>query len=170
MKHLSKIHGIILAILLIVVTGCPNDTTLPSDIKFKAINCSAESDSEVVAMTKAYGTYTFTNTIFNISPLVNGSATVSIVTRNGNELPVVAGNEIEVIFEPTRQNETEATFTLPDGTVRTVTATSPSFKWTVPENFKSGMVIKGESKCMDDHVIYEASGSITLIAIQISDR
>lgn len=157
--------------LLFVVTGCRHhDPTLLSDIKFKAINCSVESDNEVVAMTKAYGTCTITNTILNIPISVNGSATVSIVVRNGNELPVVAGNEIEVIFEPTRQNETEATFTLPDGTVRTVTATSPSFKWTVPENFKSGMVIKGESKCMDDHVIYEASGSITLIAIQISDR
>ena len=83
-----------------------------------------------------------------------------------DELPVLAGNELEVPFPPAWPGETEAYFTLPDGTTRKLTVSEPTFKWIVPEDFVSGMQIKGESHYETDDNIYNMTGVITLITLE----
>lgn len=83
-------------------------------------------------------------------------------SSKSNELPVLAGDELEIQFTPTCPEQTEAYFTLPDGTTRKLTV----FKWLVPENFAHGMQIKGESHYETDDNIYNKTGVITLIALE----
>ena len=63
------------------------------------------------------------------------------------------------------KEETEAYISLPDGSTHKVTASAPSFKWTVPDNFIDGMEITGTSHYETDDAEYKESGLIKLIAI-----
>ena len=97
---------------------------------------------------------------------INGETTTVSGTKKSDELPVMAGDEIEIQFNPSCPEQTEAYFTMPDGTSHKATVADPSFKWTVPADFTSGMQINGETHYETDDCIYNRTGAITLIEIK----
>lgn len=94
---------------------------------------------------------------------VNGETITVSGTKKSDELPVMAGDEIEIQFTPSCTEQTKACFTMPDGTTHKATTSSPTFKWTVPDNFSAGMQMKGETHYETDDCIYNKTGTITLI-------
>ena len=133
-----------------------------SNLDFKAVNLSASGNSQV----DANGSGTVITTTVNLTLTINGETTTVSVTCKSNELPVQVGDEIEITFYPSCPEESEAFISLPDGTNRKVTATSPSVIWTVPDNFTEGMEITGTSHYETDDAEYIESGLIRLIAIR----
>ncbi len=166
MKKLYSVLGsVIVMCMMLMLTGClPHKPTIVTGLNFEDTNCSADGEKKLIAQGSGIVNVTVTTT-FTIT--INGQSTVVTTTKKTNELPVMAGNEIEIVFTPSCQEETEAFFTLPDGKTQKVTASSPLFKWTVPDNFKSGMEIKGESIYEIDEAKYKASGKIILTSIEI---
>ena len=150
--------------IMVVLTGCHSCIpTIKTDLNFEAVNCSSEGEKKPTAQSSGMVNLTVTTT-FTI--IINGHSTVVTTTKKGDELPVMVGNEIEIIFTPKCPEETEAFFILPDGKTQKVTASSPSFKWIVPDNFKSGMEIKGESSYETDEAKYKTFGEIILVSIE----
>ena len=131
-----------------------------AELFFKAFNLSMNGSET------AYTGSPIINNTHNVTITVNGIHNQYSITTKSYELPVTSGNEIEILFEPSRLEETEATFTLPDGSNHIVTASDPSFKWIVPEEFKSGEKIIGESRYNTDCFTFEARGEITLIRVK----
>lgn len=130
---------------IIGIQSCGNDdliTVIGDNLYFKAVNLSVDGEGEVSA--KSCGQVATIS--ISIGVTVNGETTTQGFTSKSNELLVMPGNEIEITFYPSCVEETEATITLPDGSKRKVTASNPSFKWFVPENFTSEMEITGESR------------------------
>lgn len=164
MKLISKILGsIVMMGIMVVLTGCIPDPPVLTNINFEAVNCSAEGEKKPTAQASGIVNLTVTNTF---TMIINGQSTVVTTITKSNELPVIAGNEVEIIFTPRCPEETEAFFTFPDGKTQKVTASSPSFKWTVPDNFKSGMEIKGDSSYETEEAKYKALGKIILVSIE----
>ena len=154
--------------IMLIFTGCNHDNLVElikttADLKFKAINCSAGGEDKPTAQSNKE---LDTSITISVTMIINGQTTIKGITKKGNELPVMAGNEVEIEFTPSCPNETEAFFTMPDGTTQKVTTSSPSFKWIVPDNIKTGMEIKGESTYKKENTEYEASGKIILISIE----
>lgn len=133
-----------------------------NSLDFKAVNLSASENGQV----DANSTGTVITTTLNVSLTINGETTSISVTCKSNELPVRPGDEIELTFYPSCPEETEALISLPDGTNHKVTSTSPSFKWTVPNNFIDGLEITGTSHYETDDADYTETGLIRLIAIR----
>lgn len=79
---------------------------------------------------------------------------VTIVLNSLNMLWAAGMNELEITFTPSCPEEKEATFTMPDGKVYTVTADNPTFTWELTPDAKmtdisswhKRMIIKAESK------------------------
>ncbi len=142
----NKIVTVLMMVMAIIgVQSCDNDeliSVIGNDLYFKAVNLSVDSDREYGA--KSCGPVTTIS--LSIGVTINGETTTQSFTSKSNELLVMPGNEIEIIFYPSCDEETEATIYLPDGTKREVTVSNPSFKWFVPENFVSKMEITGESR------------------------
>ena len=168
MKYLSKIfRSLVIVSMMLTVMGCVSGCKGPTQntsLTFKATNNSSKGEKTLSANSRDSLTI-ITETSITLD-LPNGTSTFYSITRNGNVLPVIAGNEVEIEFTPSCIEETEAFLTLPDGKTQKVTASSPSFKWTVPDNFKSGMEIIGESSYETDDAKYKASGKIILISIE----
>lgn len=131
-------------------------------LDFKAVNLSASGNNQV----DANGSGTVITTTLNLTLTINGEVTSISVTCKSNELPVQIGDEIELTFYPSCPEEKEACISLPDGSTRKVTTSSPSFKWTVPDNFTDGMEITGTSHYETDDAEYNVSGLIILKAIR----
>lgn len=162
-----KINVIYYLTLLSLVFGLQScDSTKPTieedNLDFKAVNLSASGNGQV----DANGSGTVVTTTVNLTLMINGETTSVSVTCKSNELPVQVGDEIELTFYPSCPEEKEAYLSLPDGSTRKVTASSPSFKWTVPDNSFDGMVITGTSHYETDDAKYKESGLIILKAIQ----
>lgn len=149
--------------LILGLQSC--DSTKPTiesnNLDFKAVNLSASGNGQV----DANGSGTVVTTTVNLTLTINGETTSVSVTCKSNELPVQVGDEIEITFYPSCPEESEAYISLPDGSTRKVTASSPSFKWTVPDNFFDGMEITGTSQYETDDTEYKESGLIILKAI-----
>lgn len=137
-----------------------NDTS--NYLQFRATNLSIGNGN----LTASNGRGAIVTTNWTTVVIVNGNATTYSGVSKSNELPVMAGNEIEVKFTPSCPEQTEAYFTMPDGSTHRATASERSFTWTVPAEFTSGMQIKGESHYEADDFIYTEKGTITLIAIE----
>lgn len=138
----------------------PKVTINSNDFDFKAVNLTVDDGK----LTATGGTTVTVNWTVNIT--INGETTTISGTKKSDELPVMIGDEIEIYFSPSCPEQTEAYFTMPDGTTHKATTTDPSFKWTVPDNFTAGMQIKGESHYETDDYIYNRTGTITLIALE----
>ncbi len=170
MKRLLKYIGCVsLAGLLLAVQGCdkdkdeePGKISANGGVYFKAVNLSPTLGTHLYAST----TLTVFTVNWTVDVTVNGNtATVSGESMN-DELPVMAGDEIEVVFVPACESETQASFQLPDGTSRTVTAANPSFRWTVPDDFTSGMKIEGRCEYEDNGTPIVKTDEITLISLK----
>ncbi len=137
----------------------PKLTVKSNDFDFNAINLTIDDGK----LTASGGTTVTVNWTVNVT--INGEITTVSGTKKSDELPVMAGNEIEIQFTPSCPEHTEAYFTMPDGTSYKTTVSAPSFKWTVPGNFVAGMQIKGETRYETDDCIYNKVGSITLVEL-----
>ncbi len=144
MKYLYEFVGsIVLISMILIATVCkesdPVIVVTPiqkpvielNTLKFKATNNSLISNEKAIVANSTGAGGGEQNITWNIT--VNGQTTTSITLKNTTELPVYAGNEIEITFMYSCPEETEATFTLPDGKTHKVSVTSPSFKWIVPD-------------------------------------
>ena len=149
--------------IMLGLPSCGNDpkiTINTNDFGFKAINLTVDDGK----LTATGGITVPVNWTVNVT--INGETTRVSGTSKGDELPVRAGDEIEVQFTPSISEQTEAYFTMPDGTFHKTSVNTPSFKWTVPNNFTPGMQIKGESHYETEDAIYNETGVITLIALE----
>ena len=138
----------------------PKPTVNSNDFDFKAINLTVDDGK----LTATGGTTITVNWTVNVT--INGETTIVSGTTKSDELPVMAGDEIEIQFTPSCLEQTEAYFTMPDGITHKATTNSPLFKWTIPDNFTAGMQIKGETHYETDDYIYNRTGTITLIALE----
>lgn len=147
----------------LALQGCndkdPNVTYISADIDFNAVNLTV-GDGSLVASSNQTKNYSW-----SVEVTVGDKTTTVSGESAKNELPVRVGDEIEITFEPASGHETHATFSLPDGTSRVVTASQPSFKWTVPDDFFPGMEIKGETAYELDDADYIKKGTIILVAL-----
>lgn len=164
MKSLMKtMNAVVLIVLMFGICGCENDdpviTTTNNLLSFSATNLSDENKTKVNSTDE---NITFN---WNINFDINGNKSSYSGTSKKNVLPVLAGNEIEVTFKPTT-NQNEATFTLPDGTTRKVTKVEPSFKWTIPQTIKSGDQITGENTYRDGDVASKSTGRILFEVVE----
>ncbi len=90
-----------------------------------------------------------------------------LIFRLDQESEIWAGgyNDIEITFHPSTPEEKEATFTMPDGSVVTATAESPTFVWHTDslinnrENYYDSY-IKAESKYKKGNIEYSNVGYI----------
>lgn len=159
----SKIIFTLITIVSILgLQSCNDDpkiTINSNDFAFNAVNLTVDDGK----LTANGGTPVTVNWAVNVT--VNGETTSVSGSSKSNELPVLEGDELEIQFSPTCQEQTEAYFALPDGTSRKLTATEPTFKWIVPQNFSPGMRINGESHYETNECIYNTTGVITLIAL-----
>lgn len=148
--------------IMLGLQSCGDDTKLTvdsNDFGFKAINLTVDGGK----LTAVGGTIVSVNWTVNVT--INGQSATVTGTCKSDELPVRAGDEVEIRFSPSCPEQTEAYFTMPDGTTHKATVNAPNFKWTVPDNFTSGMQIKGESHYETEDAIYNETGIITLIAL-----
>lgn len=160
----SKITLMLMAFAIILgLQSCGDDPKLTvnsNDFDFKAINLTVDDGK----LSASGGTTVTVNWTVNVT--INGQTTTVSGTKKSDELPVMAGDEVEIYFTPSCLEQTEAYFTMPDGTTHKATVLAPSFKWTVPDNFTAGMQIKGESHYETDDCIYNRVGAITLVNLQ----
>lgn len=159
----SKITLMLMAFAIILgLQSCGDDpkvTINSNDFDFKAVNLTVDDGK----LTATGGTTVTVNWTVNIT--INGETTTISGTKKSDELPVMVGDEIEIYFSPSCPKQTEAYFTMPDGTTHKATISAPSFKWMVPDNFASGMQIKGETHYETDDCIYKRSGTINLVEL-----
>lgn len=150
--------------IMLGLQSCGNDDSKITDnannFNFKAINLTVDDGK----LSANGGTPITVNWTVNV--IINGETKTISGTSKSNELPVRVGDEIEILFVSSCPEQTEAYFTLPDGSSQKTTVSSPSFKWTVPSNFTSGMQIKGESHYETKDFIYNATGIITLVDLK----
>ena len=140
--------------------GDPKISVNSNDFDFKAVNLTVGDGK----LTATGGTPVTVNWMVNVT--INGETTTVSGIKKSDELPVTAGNEIEIYLTPSCPEQTEAYFTMPDGTKHKATSSAPSFRWTVPNNFTADMQIKGEVHYETDDCIYNRTGTITLIALE----
>lgn len=161
----SKIAVTLMAIAMMLgLQGCGHDdpkiTINSNDFDFKAVNLTVDEGQ----LSANGGTPVTVNWSVNLT--INGETTTVSGTSKSNELPVRAGDEIEIHLNPSCPEQTEAFFTMPDGTSHKTTIDAPSFKWIVPGNFTAGMYIKGESHYETADYIYNRTGAITMVELK----
>ena len=151
--------------IMLGLQSCEGDhkrTVNSNDFDFKAVNLTVNNGKLT-----ADGNISVTSTVnWTVSVTINGQTTTVGGSNKSDELPVMVGNEIEIQFTPSCQEQTEAYFTMPDGTVYKATVNAPTFKWIVPDNFTNGMQIKGETHYETNDCIYNRTGTITLLALE----
>ena len=161
----ALLSGLMMVVLALGVLSCEGakPKIVSNGFDFKAVNLSADSDNEVAAIA---GRGMVVSSNWTIKVTSNGQTIIVDGQSKSNELPVEAGDEVEITFNPSEPEEKEAFFTMPDGTTRKVTADAPSFRWTVPADFTSGMKIEGESHYKTDDAVYTQLGEIYLVEIK----
>ncbi len=162
MKSSTSIMLMAFAIML-GLQSCGDDPKLTvnsNDLDFKAINLTVDDGK----LTATGGATTTVNWTVNVT--INGKTTTVSGKKKSDELPVMAGDEIKIQFTPSCSEQTEAYYTMPDGTSYKATVSEPSFKWAVPDNFVARMQIKGETHYETDDCLYNRTGAITLIELK----
>ncbi|WP_288110300.1 hypothetical protein [Bacteroides acidifaciens] len=161
----ALLSGLMMIVLAVGVLSCEDSKPkfVSNGLDFKAVNLSADSDNEIVAVT---GKGVVVSSSWTIKVTSDGQTIIVDGQSKSDELPVEAGDEVEITFTPSEPEEKEAFFTMPDGTSRKVTADAPSFRWTVPADFTSGMKIEGESHYKTDDAVCTQRGEIYLVEIK----
>lgn len=160
----TKIAFMTMAVAMMLgLQNCKDDPkiiSISNDFNFKAINLTVDDGK----LTATGGVSTTVNWTVNVN--VNGEITTVSGTSSTNELPVMAGDEIEIQFTPSCPEQKDAHFTMPDGTSHKTTVEAPTFKWTVPDNFTPGMQITGQTQYETGDHIYTKTGVITLVELK----
>lgn len=137
----------------------PKVTINTNSFDFKVVNLSVDDGK----LTATGGTTVTVNWTVNVTS--NGETTTASGTKKSNELPVMEGNEIEIIFSPLSPEQTEAYITMPDGKTHKVSLENPSFKWIVPVIFTDGLEITGECRYETKTTKYVETGLVKLISL-----
>jgi len=135
--------------------------TAPS---FKATNCSVTGDKDLTASDNKV----VVNLSYKVTITVNGEPQIITGTCSSNELPVVAGNEVEIVASFDKEAPTSNVyFTLPDGSKEIVSKSAPTCSWVVPTTFKAGDKIIAQWADNSGKIQHASlSSSITLIDLQ----
>jgi len=131
---------------------------------FKAANISVSGDNVLTASDNKG----VVNLTYNVTLTVNGVPQVFTGSCSSNELPVMAGNEVEIVASFDNEAATSnICFAMPDGSKEIVTKSAPSCKWTVPANFTAGDKIVAQWADKSGKIQHEnLSSSIILIELQ----
>lgn len=163
MKSKTKFLLMVIAMIFGLHSCDDSKVTVNSnDFNFTAVNLTVDEGKLTAFGGNIKVTANWTATVVTI----NGETTMVGGIKVSDELPVRAGDEIEIQFTSSCSEETEAYFTLPDGTSQKATVKNPSFKWTVPDNFTSGMQIKGKTHYETEDCIFNRTGIITLVELK----
>lgn len=135
--------------------------TAPS---FKATNVSVTADKSLTASDNKV----VVNLNYNVTITINGEPQIFTGSCSSNELPVIGGNEVEIVASfDDEAATTNVCFAMPDGSKEIVTKADPVCKWIVPTNFKDGDKIVAQWADNSGKIQHESlSSSITLIALE----
>lgn len=171
MEKKIKIWGIMIAlaaILSLTLESCREDRDAPpvnviTAPSFKATNISVTEEEPMVASDNSI----IVNVNYSVTITVDGVTEVYTGTRNSNELPVWAGNEVEIrAYFDGDAPTSNICFTMPDRTVEYVSKENPVCKWTVPTDFGTGDKIVAQWVTQSGKILYQnLSSSITLISL-----
>ncbi len=159
----------LVAALGLLLQSCRDDCDEPQETvytapSFKATNVSVTADKSLTASdNKAVVILNY-----NVTITINGDPQTFSGTCRSSELPVIEGNEVEIVasFDDDAAT-TNIRFTMPDGSKEIVSKTNPSCKWIVPTNFMAGDKIVAQWADNSSKIQYESlSSSITLIALE----
>lgn len=157
--------------IFILLQSCitPKPTIDLDNLEIRAANLSAtgngQREANNILKESSITTYVGVDLTVTFDKESANALSVSMLTLKGNELLVKPGEEIELSFCPSCAEETEAMITLPDGSIRKVTASSPSFRWNVPEDITEPLEITGLSRYETKAAEYVKSGVIRLIPV-----
>lgn len=155
----------LLAILGLSLQSCGDEpeATVYTAPSFMAINISVNGDSPLTASdSKAV-----VNLDYSVTITVNGEPQTFTGSHSSNELPVMAGNEVEIVASFDEDAATSnICFTMPDGSKEIVSKSTPFCKWIVPTGFEAGDKIVAKWADNSGKIQHEnLSSSITLIAL-----
>ncbi len=164
---LSTAMAAVLAILAISLQSCCEDK---HEVKvyypptFKATNGSVTAEPVL----SASGNTVVVNVSYSVTITINGESCVVSGTRRSDELPVLAGNEVEIMASFNEDSATSyISFSMPDGSRKLVSKTDPACRWTVPTNFNEGDKIVAQWADNAGKIKYEElKSSITLIELK----
>lgn len=161
---IDLIKLIVMAVIAVIFQSCETDdpVIIGKDLYFEAINLSMDSNRENMAKSSN----TIVTTTITISYTINGETILQSYSKTSNELLVLPGNEIEITFFPSCEEESEAVISLPDGITRKTTSSNPSFTWIVPDDITKEMKISGESHYKRKGDKEFGTGSIILTPIK----
>lgn len=128
---------------------------------FSAANISVTGDSVLKAKDSKIIislNYTVTLTIDGVPQVFTGSC-------KSNELPVMAGNDVEISADfDDNAASSYMCFTMPDGSKHIITKATPNFKWAVPSDFIPGAKIVAQWADNSGKILHESLSSyISLI-------
>lgn len=156
------------AVLGLSLLSCCDDCDEPKVMvytspSFKAANVSVIADKPLTASDNKE----VVNLNYNVTITINGEPQTFTGSCSSNELPVIEGNEVEVVASFDDAATTNVCFTMPDGSKEIVTRADPICKWIVPTNFNDGDKIVAQWAANSGKIQHESlSSSITLIALE----
>lgn len=159
----------IVAIMGISLQSCCEDDDCRLKVysapKFTATNTDADGDKALTARDDKHGTETVN---YTVSVTINGETQTFTGTYSSNELPVITGNEVEIVATFDDNAATSyVCFMMPDGSRQTVSEEAPVCKWTVSDSFSSGDKIIAQWADKSGKIKHsDLSSSITLIALE----
>ena len=158
----------LVAVLGLSLQSCCDDCDEPqvkvyTAPSFKATNVSVTADKSLTASDNKV----VVNLTYNVTITINGELQIFTGSCNSNELPVIEGNEVEIVASFDDDAATSnVCFTMPDGSKDIVTKADPSCKWIVPTGFRAGDKIVAQWADNSGKIQYESlSSSITLIEL-----
>lgn len=150
--------------VLLGLQSCKKEVNLLGNLDFKAVNLNLKNEDGNNVSVNSSGVVSAT-IVTDIVLAIDGEDVTVNVRHKSNELPAKPGDSIEFTFLPSNAEQTEALFSLPDGSTRKLTVLSPTFSWTVPTDFTEPLDITGESHYnVEDENHYDI-GTITVIPI-----
>lgn len=159
----------LVAVLGLSLQSCCDDCDEPqvkvyTAPSFKATNVSVTADKSLTASDNKV----VVNLNYNVTITINGEPQIFTGSCSSNELPVIEGNEVEIVasFDDDAAT-TNVCFTMPDGSKEIVSKAAPGCKWIVPTDFKAGDKIVAQWADNSGKIQHESlSSSITLIALE----
>ncbi len=170
MRQKFKLTSLLIALVAVLglsVQSCDNDDLIQVNTAplFKATNVSASGDKPLTAY---YGRANVELKHYSVTVAINGESQTFTGSCNSNELPVIEGNEVDIVvsFEDDALT-TNVCFTMPDGSREIVTKADPVCKWIVPAGFKPGDKIIAQWADNSGNIKNkDLLSSITLIALE----
>lgn len=145
------------------VTDDEPEVTVYTAPSFNATNISANGEKSLTASDNKV----IVNLAYNVTITVNGEPQVFTGSCSSNELPVMEGNEVEIVASfDSEAAASNICFALPDGSKKIVSKADPICRWTVPANFTTGDKIVAYWADNSGKIQHQdLSSSITLIAL-----